>query len=560
MQTLKKFFIKSFFGLSCLFSSMILAETFDDIDSIMGCVTPIAVPTPPLPGSGCVNAIDILQIITPEFGQSGCSATQGTCPPTNCIVNAPAILQENFYLSTVGPITRRSLLDEPSLRNYVLDDCMFHLTIQPFYNYTPRVVFDKNSPFIRSYLDFANATILNQIDLALEMSGCTNVDIPNILGLFSGLKLQQHRVGIMFGVGTKIGCLNLSFRIPLYYIIEHFFLTDAEIEAIGNAPFLANNPGFSSDLTSKEKGEEFGLKHLVSDRLGFGDMRMNAMFKVYEDNRDHFWFGLQMTIPTARTFKAGLLGANFSPCTNPPPFNIKQLFELFLCAEGDIQQRGANAKIQEITTTFFIGALDRLTTILFNAPLGNGRHVGIGPQLDFVHELTENWSIQTYAAWEGFSRHNEDRFFLDKKTPQEFNRNWRDEANAEANLSFLNQQVINTFFPSHLKIGIRNGYIGKYATALVCESLNWHGFVGFDYWYQGPEKIYVNDQLLAEFDVDKAAREAAHQGKFFFSFGYRNLYRCDKIFFDAEFAGDIGVFSRGIGNSYTLGFRLSLDI
>ena len=70
----------------------------------------------------------------------------------------------------------------------------------------------------------------------------------------------------------------------------------------------------------------------------------------------------------------------------------------------------------------------------------------------------------------------------------------------------------------------------------------------------------MNDQLLAEFDIDKGTREAAHQGKFFFSFGYRNLYHCDKVFFDAEFAGDMSIFSRGIGNSYTLGFRLSLDI
>ena len=324
-----------------------------------------------------------------------------------------------------------------------------HLIIHPFYNYTPRVIFTDNSPFICSYI-FPNPAILAQIDNALAIAGLNTVDIPTVLGLVRNFKLQQHRVGIMFGVGSKFGCLNLSIRIPLYYIVEHFLLNRAETDALDSFVInFFNRP----DLTSQGTGTDFGKQHLVSDRIGLGDMRINAMFSIYEKCRDHWWFGVQMTIPTTVTFKSGLLGGHFNPCTPPPPFNLKEIAELIFCSlDNDIALRGAISTVKQIVTTFGIGAVDRLTTILFNTPLGNGGHFGIGPQFDFVHEFSPNWSVQTYAAFEGFSKHKEDRFFLVRKTPQEFDRNWRDPDNADANLCFLNQQIINTVFPTHVKI------------------------------------------------------------------------------------------------------------
>ncbi len=556
---MEKKFVWHFLSLVCLLCLQGTVAS-EDIDSEIGnLLNPDVsiIPAPELTQEpDCLSAIAILSLITPEFGQTTCQPNPNE-PPT-CLVNLPAILSQNFYQKTTGPVTRRSLLDEPSLRDYVLDNCLLHIIVHPFYNYTPHMTFWGNASRLSPCYLHVSDQVINQIEGLLNLANLPAIDTKTLVGFLDGFKLRQHRAGIMFGIGSTHKNLSLSFRMPIYYLAEHFYLTDEEQELIGN--FISGLGLFSNDMTSQEEGEEFGKKHLLSDRVGTGDMRINAMFDLHNTCRDHFWFGVQMTVPTAATIKAGLIGTKFNPCAPIPPFNMQEIINLLVCASGDIEQRAARAQVETIVGNFFIGAIDRLSTVLFNAPLGNGRHFGIGPQLDWVHELNEYWSIQTYAAFEGFSRHKEHRFFLINKNPVDFKRDFRNEANADENLAFLNQQIINTLYPMGLRIDIRPGYLGKFATSFVCEGLKFHGLFGFDYWYQGPEKIFVNGQVIKTYDVYDGTRTPAHQGKFFCSFGYRNLYHCDRVFLDLEFAGDFNIFSRDIGKSYTLGFRISLDI
>lgn len=558
--------MRSYFSKKCIFLFTMLTQlcllaqdSFDDFNKLFEtCDEEVSLSSvyESLPGTNCFPAIDILRLITPENPLDPCQAKPGVCSK-DCLINAPAILRENLYLKTTGPVTRRSLLDEPSLRYYCLDNCMWNFTITPFYNYSPRVFFTKDSPFIQTYIDLTNENVLNEITDALK-TACVDVDVPGILGLFSNIKLQQHRAGAMFSFCKTFGNeFNLSFKIPLYYLIDHFFLTQEEIEAIENSPFLASL-AIGPAMTSKQQAEKFGLQHLVADRVGLGDSRLNISYKIYETPRLDVWFGMQATIPTAVTIKEGIIGGKFDPWQPSIPFNIKKLFELYFCTPID-QLALAEKKITSIVTNFFVSALDRLTTILFDAPLGNGGHFGIGPQIDVKCELNSFWYMHTYIAVEGFFKHRENSFFLVRKKLEDFNRNFRNEVDAEENLKFLNDQVVNTFFPENLKIPVRPGIITKLSHSFVYDSDTWHGYIGFDYWNQRAEKLFVNKEIIDKFDVERATRPAAQQGKIFLGAGYRGSLCNNRILWDVTFSGDGALFHKGIGENYTFAINLGIN-
>lgn len=498
--------------------------------------------TPPTPATGdnCIDAAAILRLIT--------------CPTG--LINVPKILQEDLYLKTVGPVTIRSLLDKPSLMHpIVYDTCLWTLIAQPFYDYSPRVFFTKNSPFISSYIDLTNQNIINE----LENTEFVKVDVPGVLGLFQNIKLQQHRLGVMLGVFKQFNNIHFNFKIPLYYMIEHFFLTPDEVNKIENNPFFTSeNTG--EGITPDDNVEAFALKHLVSDRWGLGDSRLTALYNFYDSDCFQAWLGLQATIPTAVSFQRGIIAAEFNPDCPIPPFDIKRLFNLAFCFSG-AQQREANIVIKKETTDFLVGALDRLSTILINTPLGNNKHFGIGPQINLRYILNDYWSMHTYAVIETFLMHKEKRFFLIEKNPKDFDRDYTNEANAEQNLLFLNAQLINTIYPHPVCINVRPGFITKFNHVFMFDSACWHGSLGFDYWRQEKEKFerILDGCITKPLAIKKGIRPSAQQGSFFGNFGYYGSAYCDRITWHALLTGEATIFNQGIGKSFTVGIRAGID-
>ncbi len=551
----KSTILKSFlYGIAILLSNITYSDD-QNLDNSSKEFDPypeeISQPEMSLPGQ--MPAIDILRFITPENLEDGCDGGGG------CFINLPKILQENIYLKTVGPVTRRSLLDEPALRYYCLEGCNWNFTFDVFYNYTPRVFFTKDSPFIQSYIDLSNQNIINELDRGLEIVSDVKVDIPGILGLFKNFKLQQHKAGAFFGFCKSFDCgINLTLRMPLYYLVDHYFLTQEEQDTIQNSPLLASLPTSSAGATSKDETEKFGLCHLAADRLGIGDLRINLLSNIYSTNCVDLYFGLLATAPTARAIKKGILTGTYDPCAAPPDFNIRQIFDLaFPMSTEPIPN--PTQKIKDITSNLLIGTLDRLTTILFDAPLGNGGHFGGGPQFDLNIALTDCWAMHTYAMMEGFSKKRENRFFLTKKDPQEFDRDYRNEDSADDNLAFLNEQIINTFFPERLYIPVRPGIITNIAQSFIYRSPRWYGSIGFDYWNQRNEKLYVNERAIDNYEINKGTRPAAEQGKIFLGIGYagKPFYEC--IYWNITLNGDGTVFNKGIGENYNLDLRLNVD-
>lgn len=482
---------------------------------------------------------------------------QTTCVPTADIVflltqtsfNVLPILMEDIYKKTTGPVTRRSLLDEPALIPDHFSNNYLTVTADLFYNFTPRVYFTKNSGFINSYIALNNQNIINQID----NNDFVTVDVPGVLGLFSTIKLQQHRAGLMAGVGRQWNNWLLTARMPLYYLLEHFYLTKEEIEAIENSPFFNTEEGVGG-IGPEEEVKKFALNHLVSDKFGVGDTRLSLLAHIINTPCKNLWFGLQSTIPTAKVFNRGLLGGEFDPEEPIPPFNLQHFFNVFQC---NTNQPLANYVLKTELTDFLVDALDRLSTILINTPLGNGRHFGFGPEMDFRYQINDFASMHTYASIEAYTPHHEHRFYLIQKQPEDFTHDWTDPALAGENLAVLNQLIVNTLFPVGIVTTVRPGFRFQFNHAFLYKSKHWDMRFGFDYWYQAKERITPLLETIPcdlPINIVKALRPAAQQGKLFANIGY-----CDRICNDIDWyislILDATVLNKGIGQNYTVGFR-----
>ncbi len=498
----------------------------------------------PLPvKKGCFPTETIINLLTP-------ASSPDDNPP---LINAVALLQEDVYKKTVGPVTRRSLLDEPALMPDYLSQCDNVGIVDLFFNYSPKVYFTKDSPFLSSYIDLNNQNIINE----LSNSEFINTDVPSVLGLFSTIKLQQYRAGFFFNYGKKWNHYALQLRIPLYYLLEHFFLTESEIEAIKDNPFFLTDDA-AAPVSSEDEVKEFALKHLVSDRFGTGDTRISFLAHIVDNPCHKLWCGLQATLPTAASFKRGLIAGEFDPEAPTPPFNLQHFFDVFNCSPN---QALADEVIKRELTDFLVSALDRVSTILINTPLGNGKHFGFGPQLDYRYTYNDYFSTHTYAALEGYTPRSENRFFLIDKNTQNLDRNWRDPAMTGENLALLNTLIVETLFPSGVKTIINPGLKFQFNHAFMYTSKHVDLKLGFDYWLQGKESFSACN-LTAPYDlpllIRKGIRPFAHQGKIFGTIGYYNTL-CPGTHWYIKGAFDATLFNSGIGKNYTLSIRLGLE-
>ncbi len=503
----------------------------------------VEAPVPVVPLTQCFPTESILSILTP-------ATTPEQSPP---IINAVAILAEDLYRKTTGPVTRRSLLDEPALIPDNFYNNYWTFTVDLFYNFSPKVFFTKNSAFLSCYIDLTNENIINELD-SVEF---IEADVPGILGLFHTIKLQQHRAGLMVNVARQWDRWLFNVRMPLYYMLENFYLTNDEIKAIENNPFFSSDDG-GVGTSPKDDVMLFALKHLVGDKLGVGDMRASFLGHLYSSPRQNLWFGLQVTLPTAKTFKRGIIGGEFDPDEPIPPFNLQHFFNVYFC---NTNQTLANTVIINELTNFLVSALDRLSTILINAPLGNGKHWGIGPELDFRYHFDEYFSMHIYSALQAFAPHHEPRFYLLDKTQEDLVRDWRDPALAGENLALLNRLVVSTLFPVGIETTIHPGLTFQINEAFMYKNSHWDLKLGFDYWYQASEKMSALLPVVPcdlPFNRVKAHRPAAQQGKLFASGGYYDILQ-DCIDWYICLNVDGTVLNTGIGENYTFSLRFGAE-
>jgi hypothetical protein len=488
-----------------------------------------------------------------------CTVEKFTDPET---INGLALLQKDLYTHS-NLVVSRSIHDMPLFmqtnagyrENYCLS-----VEVDPFYNQTTKMYFVDSSTNIKSYVDFSStglagsAIIQGQGLFSQEMAQSLQT-AADILPIASNMTLEERRAGLYIRLNAYLKQWTFQFAVPVYYQERNLFISNEDQQALKNNAFLSS----LSTGMSEDDARTIMMKHIVSDKIGLGDMRFHALFTPYESDCTRCTLGGFVTLPTAFAFKNGLMGGSFYKHNYIPPFSLKQAFS-FLC-EPDVDP-ARDAQVKQSAINYGLRALDHLTEILCETSLGNNGHVGIAPIIECDHIFARCDDIEIgilgQASLQGFLPCNEKRAYLVQNVPSNFNtRNYEDESLAKENVAFLDSELNNILFPTIIDTKVTPGLIFETNAAFTyAYSDVVKGQLGYDFWWRGDESIAMSELVNGTYDIPVSKTAKAWQQKIFGSVETWFPFCGGDL--TTRFGGDVTVASKGIGKDFTLNVLLQL--
>ncbi|MEX0672421.1 MAG: hypothetical protein WD068_03625 [Candidatus Babeliales bacterium] len=469
-------------------------------------------------------------------------------------VNTIPILRVPLYLKTY-PLHQRSVHDLPFFNLWLTcpsDNSVFRL--DAFYNQTDRSNFTAGSTNIRDYIALEDENLIQAIEEAEAKIRTTfpdfDLNIPNILSLFSCMTVQERRVGIMLQGMKNTECWQFIAKLPVMYVEHNFFLTDEEISIIQNQ----NIPGISASPTGQPQGDTKKQlqKHLVRDALQLGDFRFDIAYALHTSPTRQSYLGFECTLPTHFNFKQGLLGRKHERKCLTPDFDVCEIIQLGINGGAEDRQIATDR-----VSAFFIGALDQLTAnVLDPNPYNDGRHVTVGLYTNSCIQLCDWLTIRNKNTLSYVTAAKENRYYILDRNPAKFDRDYEDPDKARENMDFLNQQFIEKFYPHVVPTNVRPGIILQMTTHAQFTWWNWGLAFGGDLWWQSQETI-THHECLHGLDFQKGIQPEAFQTKMSALLTYRkekphhlwNIY-----------AGIEGTtISSGIGKDFSLVLGFEVD-
>lgn len=511
-----------FLWLNTLTTNVLLSEDFDieDLESL-----DIPERTVTSHTDSCAPITEICELLT-------------DCDPGGICLQK--ILLNNIYLHT-NPINVRSLLDSPQYYFYNCFDQNFFVNV--FFNMTPAGYYTIDGTNIASYLNTNQPGIINAIGPFCP----ENINIPSIVSLVEPFRIQERRAGFMFGGRYVHNNWYAKYYFPLYYLERNFFLNNEEKRRLEEALDVDTGP------VSDAEGTQFARKHLITDRVGIGDTRLVLGYELLDRKDIALKVGAIATIPSAFAFAKGLYGSHFLKNSAHPTFNLQQILSKCLCSPDQMDTESA----LELATQFGLSVVDKLTANLLDRSLGNNGHVGLGAFIEPHHKMDNYAYVKGRVCLEYLLPAIEKRSFIRFKNPADFNRDFdcSTDAAAQANVDFLNEQLIQTLIPCVYDTTIWPGLLIKataQGTSKIVQRLK--GTLGLDLWFQSKEsfgKIDAPADVRPLLRTDIAKRPHAVQTKIFGWLDYKTKKKdwCISMYVDGTWA------SFGIGKDYTLAVR-----
>ncbi len=496
------------------------------------------------------------------------------------------LLEENFYCRT-NPLVQRNLLDLPL---WELHSCAeperWIIGGQIFWNKMDRSVFIGKNTNLCSYVNLEQNTIFNALDnlsqtlkndfptasLFDELSDTSN--FQEILGLFKNFTVEQRRLGVMFHAWRQWQRIEMRMLLPFYYIERNLFATPEEKQAIENQ-FGALTP---------DEAKMFEKNHGISDRVGFGDFRLEATYAVYKTDTFALRFGGFLTIPTAFAVSKGIRGTTFDDDLCQPTLDLQAMFDLIF-KDGDLinptispdeQQALRELLIGDICKNkngFLLGALDRFNAIVLDSPLGNGGHLGIGAIMrskTSLRALLDDWEWTENINWnnrlslEYLAPANETRFFARRNKASDFKERdftSTDEEVQKANLNFIEQEIVDKFYPYAVKTKVHPGAILRWFSRFCFSGDVWDITLGSDFWLQRGESLKdlrcVCPEVLERLDVCSGTNALAYQFKSVGSLGLKIIRPEYSFFFSVNAEGTS--WNKTIGDDWTVSLNFEAN-
>lgn len=508
---------------SCAHSTQ---NTFQSIDSTKNinrnqCSTPC---------SGCTydeaSDFDVVQLLTSDQ------------------INAQNVLQNDIYLESY-PINSRPLFTYPFVtkEHYCNKPYNKAFTLNLFFNYTAKKKFTSTSVHLSDYIDLLEPDILEEIDI----KQFTNINVPELIGLFAPAKMEERRLGGIFQGHMALGCNTLQMILPLYYLERNLHLYEGEMLDIANQPVF-------SDVMNVDV-ETYLKAHLLSDQIGLGDLTLGLERCVLENTCNSLYLQGRITLPTAAKFKEGLIGKKHSLSCTQPPFSLKHVYEL--ATSADAGNECCKNLLFAYLSDFGTAVLDQLTANIAKSSLGQ-QAFSIGAQAVINHDINSYMGCSFCAYGDFFLGKKTNRLLLEKINPADFSdatRHYDNEPLAAENLAFLNNRLIQIMYPPVRSVSVyQKGQIGG-RLSFISDTPYAMIRCGYDMWYKSKDKL--EGRCLSQFQYDKAIKPYAYQGKLFGDISVNRQLWCLDL--NGTLSADVTVDDSGIGKDWTLALIGSIE-
>jgi hypothetical protein len=473
------------------------------------------------------------------------------------LLGVPTILQEPIFLHT-NILNKRSLLDQPIFEPDRAEfPGSFVVGASAFAHKITRSNFTKNSTQLKSYVALAEASLIAKLEDTInrvnDLGTGVNIDVATIFSLFENMTVEERQVGFMLHCMKSWRHTTLRIMLPIYYLESNFSLTPKEQDAV------ARELG-SMDL---EEEERFRKAHFISDKIGFGDTRIEIDNTLLKRPSYKLRCGGFATIPTAWIWGGGFLGSRFAKPSTIPNFELERLVEAFGNPGVDTQEA------TNIVTELLLDSFDRVAADLIDVPLGNNKHLGVGGYIRGKLPL-RHWMRTTFAqrmhlasrtSLELFFPATEKRFYINKINEAAFaDQNFKaaedDPALAAESVRFLEEQAISRLFLRALDTRIIPGVIFRWSSGLYYKGQAWGFNLGPDFWLQSKahfSSIDTSGSTLNVIDIPKAKQPIAYQGKIFGGIVFK--HKAERSTWIFSLNADASLFERGLGQDYTLSFN-----
>lgn len=360
------------------------------------------------------------------------------------------------------------------------------------------------------------------------------------------MTVEERQAGFMLHCMKQWRRTTLRVMMPMYYLESNFSLTQDEQDEVARE-LGAQDP---------EEEKRFRKAHFISDKIGFGDTRIEVDHTMLKRPSYKLRCGGFATIPTAWAWGGGFLGSRFPKPSTLPTFDLEALFEVISNPSVDQQE------VRNIAAELLLDSLDRAAANLIDVPLGNNRHLGLGgymrgkfPLHHFMSTtFAERMHFASRVSLELFLPATEKRFYINKINEAAFGEhNFQDDNLAAENVQFLKEQAIARLFLRAFDTRIVPGVIFRASGGLYYKGQQWGFNVGPDFWLQNKahfSSINASRKTIQEIDIPKAKQSIAYQGKIFGGIVLKHKAERNTWFFSLN--GDISVFERGLGKDYTL--------
>ena len=453
-----------------------------------------------------------------------------------------------FYNYTV-PIKSRSYFDLECLQFIcsLTDNTSFY----PFFTQTSKAV-------LTPYNGKRSGDLLSRISFleSLDINRFTSFDMPLVFSVCKNFKIQDRQLGIMFQHSTTVKNWNFSFLWPFLYQERNVFLNKEDIKTLERLGLD------TSDFT-------FAQEHLISDKLGFGDLRIQIEKNILSTYKNQFNIGFGITFPLSFSIIKGLIGSHFRKNKENPDFHLQNdLMSYFDILNLGNPNHPNNLTIIKNGEILGLQALDRFSAMLLEAPLGNDRHLGLFTFLKHIFYITPNVFISSKLNFEMLLPSVENRFFNIKPDQtyltqfaamDEGDVDALDDATGAPFMDSFSSILINSLFPSSYHTRVFPGVSVQATNQITFERTKWNIHLGLDHWYRSQEKIgkiWASNDLLSQLDIKAGTLRHAHQSRIF---GKLERAHKEGAFFDWSIFASSSLLSYGIGDSFSVGLQFSHD-